>query len=62
MTDRNINAIGRRADVYADWIGAESGFVVGRTWGRPAPRRQARKLAGRVRSALLNIIIKLAGR
>ncbi len=61
MTDRNNNAIGRRADVYADWIGAEAGFIVGDTWGRPAPRRTKPSIFTRLARALRAAVIAFAG-
>lgn len=43
------------------WIGYESGWKEGETWGSPAPRRQPRPIGQRIRSALMNLIIKIAG-
>jgi hypothetical protein len=62
MNSRNSNAIGRRADIYADWIGAEAGFIVGETWGRPAPRRAKPSIFTRLARALRAAVIAFTGR
>jgi hypothetical protein len=61
MSQRSIHAAGRRADVYADWIGAEAGFVIGRTWGQPAPRRVKRTIITRLSAAVRAAVQRIKG-
>jgi hypothetical protein len=58
---RHAHAAGRRADVYAEWIGAEAGFVAGRTWSQPAPRRIKRTIITRLSAAVRAAVQHIKG-